>query len=64
MVGCVAAFAVSYALGRYKRSVWTTAILPVLWIGGAIALEVTTGAIFSPQTWFAVIGDAATSSVL
>lgn len=63
VAGCVAVFAVSYALGRYTRPAWTAAVLPVLWVGGAIALAAAVGALSSPKTWFAVIGGAVTLSV-
>ncbi len=59
-VGAVAAFAASYALGRFVRPVWTAAVLPALWVAGAVALAAAVGAIASPKTWFAVAGGAVT----
>ena len=45
-------------LGRYTRSAWTAAILPALWVVGAIALGAATGGLASPRGWIAVAGGA------
>ena len=60
VVGAAAAFAVAHALGRHARPTWTAAILPTLWVGAAVALRATTGALTVPQTWFAIVGGAVT----
>lgn len=60
VVGAVAAFACSFALGRSTRSGWTAAILPTLWIAGALALSAAAGSLADPRTWFVVAGGAIT----
>lgn len=60
VVGAAAAFAISHALGRRTKSVWTAAILPAVWVAGAAALSVSTGAFASLRSWFAVAGGAVT----
>ena len=63
VVGAVAALAASYALGRFTRSIWTAAILPVLWVAGATAIGIATDVFASPRGWFAVVGGAVTLMV-
>lgn len=63
IVGCIAAFAGSYALGRFTHHAWTVAILPTLWVGSAIALGEVIGALTSPKVWFAIVGGMVTLSV-
>ncbi|OUP08400.1 helix-turn-helix domain-containing protein [Collinsella sp. An2] len=63
VVGAVAAFAGSYALGRFTHSVWTAAVLPALWIAGAVALAAAADALALPKTWFAIAGGAVTLAV-
>lgn len=53
-----AALAASFALGRFARPAWTVAILPMLWVAGALALGAATGGLGSPRDWFAVAGGA------
>ena len=53
-----AALAGSFALGRFARPAWTVAILPMLWVAGALALGAATGGLGSPRDWFAVAGGA------
>ncbi len=57
-VGAVAAMAASQMLGRYARPAWTAAILPVLWVVGAVAVSIKTGGFASPRGWLAVAGGA------
>lgn len=57
-VGVAAALAAARMLGRYARPVWTAAILPALWVAGAVALGAVTGGFGSPRDWFAVAGGA------
>ncbi|WP_019239557.1 MULTISPECIES: helix-turn-helix transcriptional regulator [Enorma] len=64
VVGAVAVLAVSYALGRFARPAWTAAILPLLWVAGATAVGIATGAFASPRGWFAVVGGAVTLLIL
>ena len=54
----VAAIAGSFALGRLARPAWTAAVLPALWVAGAVALGAATGGFGSPRDWFAVAGGA------
>lgn len=54
----VAALAGSFVLGRFARPVWTAAILPALWVAGAVALGAATGGLASPRDWLAVAGGA------
>lgn len=54
----VAALAGSFVLGRFARPVWTAAILPALWVAGAVALGAATGGLTSPRDWLAVAGGA------
>lgn len=53
-----AALAGSFVLGRFARPAWTVAILPMLWVAGALALGAATGGLGSPRDWFAVVGGA------
>lgn len=56
---CVAAaLAAAQMLGRYTRPAWSAAILPALWIAGAVALGVAAGGFGSPRDWFAIAGGA------
>ncbi len=48
----------SFALGRLARPAWAAAVLPALWIAGAVALGAATGGLGSPRDWFAVAGGA------
>ena len=48
----------SFFLGLLARPVWTAAILPALWVAGAVALGAATGGLGSPRDWFAVAGGA------
>ena len=57
-VGAVAAMAVALMLGRYARPAWTAAILPALWVVGAVAVGIKTGGFASPRGWIAVAGGA------
>lgn len=57
-VGVAAALAAARMLGRYARPVWTAAILPALWVVGAVALGAATGGLASPRDWIAVAGGA------
>ena len=53
-----AALAGSFALGRLARPAWTAAILPALWVAGAVALGAATGGLGSPRDWLTVVGGA------
>ena len=59
-VALVAAAALtgSFLLGRLARPTWTAAILPALWVAGAVALGAATGGLGSPRDWLAVAGGA------
>lgn len=57
-VGVVVALMAARMLGRYARPMWTAAILPALWVAGAIALGAATGGLGSPRGWIAVAGGA------
>lgn len=57
-VGAVAAMAAAQMLGRYARPAWTAAILPALWVVGAVAVSIKTGSFASPRGWLAVAGGA------
>ena len=57
-VGGAAVWAAAQLLGRHTRSRWTAAVLPALWVAGAIALGTTTGGLGSPRDCFAVAGGA------
>ncbi|MDM8270093.1 XRE family transcriptional regulator [Thermophilibacter provencensis] len=57
-VGVIAALVAARMLGRYARPMWTAAILPALWVVGAIALGAATGGLASPRGWIAVSGGA------
>lgn len=48
----------SFALGRLVRPAWAAAVLPALWVAGAVALGAATGGLGSPRDWFAVAGGA------
>lgn len=48
----------SFLLGRLTRPTWTAAILPALWVAGAVALGAATGGLGSPRDWLAVAGGA------
>lgn len=58
ILAVVAALAGSFVLGRFARSAWTAAILPALWVAGAVALGAATGGLTSPRDWLAVAGGA------
>lgn len=58
VLAVVAALAGSFVLGRFARPAWTAAILPALWVAGAVALGVATGGFTSPRDWLAVAGGA------
>lgn len=53
-----AALTGSFLLGRLARPAWTVAILPALWVAGAVALGAATGGLGSPRDWLAVAGGA------
>lgn len=59
-VGFAAAAALigSFMLGLLARPVWTCAVLPALWIVGAVALAAATGGFVSLRDWFAVASGA------
>lgn len=59
-VALVAAAALtgSFLLGLLVRPAWAAAILPTLWVAGAVALGVATGGLGSPRDWIAVAGGA------
>lgn len=63
VVGAIAAFAGSYAIGRFTHAAWTAAVLPALWMVGAVALAAATDALASPKTWLAIAGGAVTLTV-
>ena len=48
----------SFALGRLARPAWTAAILPALWVAGAVSLGAAAGGLSSPRDWLAVAGGA------
>lgn len=48
----------SFALGRPACPAWTAAVLPALWVAGAVALGAATGGLGTPRDWFAVVGGA------
>lgn len=58
VLAVVAALAGSFVLGRFARPAWTAAILPALWVAGAVALGAATGGLASPRDWLAVAGGA------
>ena len=58
VLAVVAALACSFVLGRFARPAWTAAILPALWVAGAVALGAATGGLTSPRDWLAVAGGA------
>ncbi len=58
ILAVVAALAGSFVLGRFARSAWTAAILPTLWVAGAVALGAATGGLTSPRDWLPVAGGA------
>lgn len=58
VLAVVAALAGSFVLGRFARPAWTAAILPALWVAGAVALGAATGGLTSPRDWLAVAGGA------
>ena len=58
ILAVVAALAGSCVLGRFARSAWTAAILPALWVAGAVALGAATGGLGSPRDWLPVAGGA------
>ena len=58
VLAVVAARACSFVLGRFARPAWTAAILPALWVAGAVALGAATGGLTSPRDWLAVAGGA------
>ena len=58
ILAVVAALAGSFVLGRFARSAWTAAILPALWVAGAVALGAATGGLTSPRAWLPVAGGA------
>lgn len=48
----------SFFLGLLARPAWTVAILPALWVVGAVALGAATAGLASPRGWIAVAGGA------
>lgn len=54
----VVALSGSFVLGRFARPAWTAAILPALWVAGAVALGAATGGLTSHRDWLAVAGGA------
>lgn len=58
ILAVVAALAGSFVLGRFARPAWTAAILPALWVAGAVAQSAATGGLTSPRDWLAVAGGA------
>ena len=48
----------SFFLGLLARPTWTAAVLPALWVAGAVALGAATGGLGTPRDWFAVVGGA------
>ena len=58
ILAVVAALAGSFVLGRFARPAWTAAILPALWVAGAVALGAATGGLTSPRDWLPVAGGA------
>ncbi|WP_270404781.1 helix-turn-helix transcriptional regulator [Candidatus Collinsella stercoripullorum] len=58
VLAVVAALAGSFVLGRFACPAWTAAILPALWVAGAVALGAATGGLASPRDWLAVAGGA------
>ena len=58
ILAVVAALAGSFVLGRFARPAWTAAILPALWVAGAVALGAATGGLTSSRDWLAVAGGA------
>lgn len=58
ILAVVAALAGSFVLGRFARPAWTAAILPALWVAGAVVLGAATGGLTSPRDWLAVAGGA------
>ena len=53
-----AALTGSFLLGLLARPAWTAAVLPALWVAGAVALGTATGGLGTPRDWFAVAGGA------
>lgn len=58
VLAVAAALACSFALGRFTRPTWTAAVLPAIWVAGALALGAATGGVGSPRDWFAIAGGA------
>ena len=58
VLAVAATLAGSFALGRLARPTWAAAVLPALWVAGAVALGAATGGLGSPRDWFAVAGGA------
>lgn len=58
VLAVAATLAGSFALGRHARPTWAAAVLPALWVAGAVALGAATGGLGSPRDWFAVAGGA------
>ena len=58
VLAVTAALACSFALGRFTRPTWTAAVLPAIWVAGALALGAVTGGVGSPRDWFAIAGGA------
>lgn len=58
VVAVAAALAGSFALGRHARAAWTAAVLPALWVAGAVALGAATGGLGSPRDWLAAASGA------
>lgn len=58
VLAVAATLAGSFALGRLARPTWAAAVLPALWVAGAVALGAATGGLGSPRDWLAVAGGA------
>ena len=58
VLAVAATLAGSFALGRLARPTWAAAVLPALWVAGAVALGAATGGLGSPRDWIAVAGGA------
>ena len=58
VLAVAATLAGSFALGHLARPTWAAAVLPALWVAGAVALGAATGGLGSPRDWFAVAGGA------
>lgn len=55
-LAATAALAGAFFIGLLARPVWTVAILPALWVAGAVALGLASGRLGSPRDLVAVAG--------